>query len=131
MIDILNISLVVLFLWWYKKKVWIYPNNFPPGPRCPIPVLGDAWRFGKELPPALEKLHQKHGPIVGFSFADRPTVSISDYNMIEELLNTNTFSGRPYLGGYIDARGEVDNFNPGIIFGDGPKWSNLRRFTLR
>jgi hypothetical protein len=132
MLDILIISLVVLFLWWYKKTIWIYPDNFPPGPRLPLPVFGDAWRFGKEIPTALEKLHNKHGPIIGFSLAGNRTVSISDFNMLQELLSKDVHSGRAFMAGSNLARGGlVDNFNPGLIFGSGKKFMDMRRFALR
>ncbi len=59
------ITLLTLSVWWYRKKVWIYPDNFPPGPRAPLPILGDALSLGKDIPVGVDKLHEKYGPIIG------------------------------------------------------------------
>ena len=45
MLDILLISTVVLTLYWFLVATR-QPNNFPPGPRWSLPVMGNALQIG-------------------------------------------------------------------------------------
>ena len=132
----LLIFLSALSIWWYWKKVWIYPTNFPPGPRFPLPVLGDAIALGSEPPVNLKKLHQKHGDLVGFLFGSYLTVSVRDFPTLQKILAMKEYSHRTPQPGMELHRRKVDENEPyientSIIHGSGPSWEIMRRFTFR
>jgi len=45
--------LLVAVLWFRSKR---HPKNFPPGPRFPLPLIGDAWVLGSDVTLARNKL---------------------------------------------------------------------------
>ncbi len=66
----------------------------------------------------------------------RPTVSISDYDMIKDAMNKDEFANRPNFQGTNKLRGAkkegIPGFGtPGIILGNGPRWLEVRRYSLR
>ena len=46
---------VVLFAVYHYKK-FSQPANFPPGPRFPLPVIGDAWVMGTDMTAGFNNL---------------------------------------------------------------------------
>ena len=40
-------------LWFLSKR---HPPNFPPGPRLPLPLIGDAYVLGKDVTQGFRKL---------------------------------------------------------------------------
>ena len=47
MLGALIAALIAAVLWWVVAT--LPPKNFPPGPRFPLPVVGDALKIGKNL----------------------------------------------------------------------------------
>ncbi len=129
----LLIFLGILLVWWYKKKVWGYPANFPPGPRFPLPFLGDALSLGLDVPVGLAKLHKKYGDVVGFMMAHHPAISIADFDTLQKTMATDEFSHRPPVPGLELYRreGEIPDISSGIVFGYGHAWKKIHRFALR
>ena len=126
---------VILLVYWYRIKVWVYPQNFPPGPRFPFPIFGDALGLGDgPLSEELAKLHQKHGDLVGFSLGNTPAVSIGDFDTIQEVLVKEEYSSRPPQQGWemFKRKGyKVTNEGIGIVFSYGETCKRIHRFTLR
>ncbi len=124
---------VVLLLRLYLNNVRVYPKNFPPGPRLPLPIFGDALAIGRELPPGLERLHKKYGNIIGFKLGKHFAVSISDYENMSELMFMKEFSGRPPTGGLEMYRrdGEVTKEGTGLIFSHGERFQSYQRFCIK
>ncbi len=63
-----------------------------------------------------------------------PAVFIGDFDLMKEALNRDEFAGRASFEGYNYVRGGTvynNTSTPGVIFGWGPKWLNIRRFSLR
>ena len=90
---ILFMIVVVLLLLWYLQT-WTHPKNFPPGPRKPLPVVGDAYSFDKEVYKSFCDLSREYGDICGFWLGSRRTVVISNFEMIQDILNMHASTGR-------------------------------------
>ena len=50
----------VLILFWYITS-WRHPKYFPPGPRLPFPLIGDAYLLGKDVSEGFSALIKKYG----------------------------------------------------------------------
>ncbi len=123
----------ILFVFWYRKRVWGYPANFPPGPRFPLPFVGDAIALGLDIPVGLAKLHKKHGDIVGFMLAHHPAISIADFDTLQKNMAMDEYSHRSPSPGFELYRreGEIPDIGSGIVLGHGEAWKKVHRFTLR
>ena len=93
MIDVLCVFFAVIFFIWYWKSCQ-HPSNFPPGPRLPLPLLGDAYILGDDLEKGFKNLVLKHGNISGFWLGPDRTVIVSDFELLQELLNKPETSSR-------------------------------------
>ncbi len=49
-----------LYCWSASRR---HPPDFPPGPRLPLPLIGDAYVLGKDVTSGFRKLSKKY---VGF-----------------------------------------------------------------
>ena len=90
---ILFIILVGLLFLWYLQT-WTHPKNFPPGPRKPLPLVGDAYLLDKEVYKSFCDLSAEYGDICGFWLGSRRTVVISNFEMIQDILNMHASTGR-------------------------------------
>lgn len=133
MLDFVLIAVFVLTVWWYRRKTRLYVPGFPPGPRCPLPVVGDMFSIGSQLPSGLASLHKKYGNVVGFALGSHPTVSIADFDLIQEAMGKEELCGKPLMECMSKLRGGTmpDGTVPGLGFGHGEQWLQLRRFSLR
>lgn len=46
-----------LVMYWYRSTR--LPDSFPPGPRRPLPVMGDAYVMGEDIVDGFEQLCKK------------------------------------------------------------------------
>ena len=130
----LIIFLGILFVWWYKKKVWLYPANFPPGPRFPLPVVGDAIALGQDVAVGLVKLHKKHGNVVGFMLGGYPAISIGDFETLQKTYGTDEYSNRTPAPGFEIFRrddGVKNDENTSLSLGHGQQWNIMHNFAVR
>ncbi len=67
-------ALVALSAWWVLRRR--LPAGFPPGPRAPLPVLGDLLSVGTDLTRGYAALAEKYGDIVGFWIGHEKTVLV-------------------------------------------------------
>ncbi|KAM9323956.1 cytochrome P450 2F2-like [Gastrophryne carolinensis] len=82
----------------YGKLLW-RRSKMPPGP-FPLPVLGNFLQIHSEgLLPALLKMSQKYGPVYTVHFGSRPTVVVTGYEALKEVLidDTDAFINRGSL----------------------------------
>ena len=88
---------ILAFIWYWKISQ--LPKNFPPGPRFPLPIVGDAYILGRDISGGLSKVTKKYGKIAGMWMGSERAVLISDFEILQDLLNKNESSGRPRMDG--------------------------------
>lgn len=127
------IYLAVLVLSIFCVYDSIKPANFPPGPRW-LPFVGCFPLFYRlrskhgYVHLAANELTEKYGPVLGIKLGKQRIVIVSSYELIKDVLTREEFNGRP--DGFffrLRALGE----RRGVLFTDGTKWSQHRRFSLR
>ena len=74
-----------------------HPRNFPPGPRAPLPFVGDSYVLGKKLDIGFTNLTQKYGKFVGMWMGPDRTVIVSDFEVLQDILSKNGTENRPKL----------------------------------
>ena len=85
---ILLVFFVTLSFVWYWQN-WSHPKRFPPGPRLPIPIIGDAYTLDKDLYKGLCDLVNRYGNFCGLWFGGNRVVIINDYEACLDILNRN------------------------------------------
>ena len=90
----LAIAVIVVLLVIHHFRKFRYPKNFPPGPRFPLPFIGDGYVMGQDLTKGTHALREKYGDIVGLFFGGTPSVFIFDYDTITEAMAMEEMSGR-------------------------------------
>ena len=73
------------------------PKNFPPGPRKPLPLIGDAYLLGGNLYKGFEKFREEFGPAVGLYLGPQRTVVLNDFDLIQEAFQKDEFQDRLYI----------------------------------
>ena len=97
MLDLLQIFVAVfllLLIFWYYKKSIRHPNDFPPGPRLPLPVLGDSYKLGKDFAFGFQSLTKQYGKMVGLWLGPYRAVVISDFEVLQVILNMSETASR-------------------------------------
>ncbi|XP_031840629.2 methyl farnesoate epoxidase [Nomia melanderi] len=128
-----TISLILLLLCVFCAYDCLKPRNFPPGPKW-LPFFGCFLTFQRlknkhgYVHLAFRELMKTYGPILGLKLGNQKVVVISSHDLVKKVLLRDEFNGRP--GGFffkVRAFGK----NKGILFAEGPSWSQNRRFTMR
>ena len=88
---------LLAFIWYWKTSQ--LPKNFPPGPRFPLPIVGDAYILGRDISGGMSKVTKKYGKIAGMWMGSERAVLISDFEILQDLLNKNESSYRPRMDG--------------------------------
>ena len=107
--EIFLIIIAILGLIWYIKS-WLHPRNFPPGPRFPLPVIGDIYVIGTDFVKGLKKLKVKYGPTFGFWLGNQRCVVITDYDLLHDVMHRHETNSRQRLPAAGTDR--VNNMNP-------------------
>ncbi len=132
MIGLIIVTVTLFVFWWWITKDRRYPKNFPPGPRSPLPLIGDAWCLGTDSYQAFKTLVEKYGPIVGIKIGETLTVILGSFDIIQDALGREEFSARPAFTGLQEVRGTSGKDGlPGVILSSGQTWVEQRRFTLK
>ena len=117
-----------LYTYWMS---WTHPKKFPPGPRKPLPLVGDAYILGADMDKGFQALQEKFGNVVGFWLGLQRAILVSDFDLMQVMLNKLEFSDRmDWSAGVILRRGwSIDSF-PGVLFANGNTWTSMRRNSL-
>ena len=102
MLGLFIVIFSTLSLVWYIKTN-SHPKDFPPGPRLPLPLIGDGYVLGKDFNLGFTKLISKYGKNVGLWLGSNRTVVISDFDTLKDILNLNETSDR---GGMVETEVE-------------------------
>ncbi|KAH0620180.1 hypothetical protein JD844_020186 [Phrynosoma platyrhinos] len=122
---ILCISCLLLSAIW-KSRTW-RKGKLPPGP-TPLPIIGNALQVKTNyLDQTLCKLSEKYGPVFTLYLGVERVVILHGYEAIKEALidRAEEFAARGKL--HI---GDIARKGQGIIFSNGERWKQLRRFAL-
>lgn len=85
MLASLIVFLAILIGFWYWKSCR-HPKGFPPGPRRPIPVFGDAYVLGNDLAKGFSNLSEKYGKVCGFWLGRERAVFVADFDLLQDIL---------------------------------------------
>ncbi|XP_048194595.1 cytochrome P450 2C8-like isoform X3 [Perognathus longimembris pacificus] len=121
---VLGLSCLLLFSIWRQKAE---RRKLPPGP-TPLPIIGNILQLDiKDVTKSLTNFSKVYGPVFTLYFGMKPTVVLYGYEAVKEALidHGEEFSGR----------GKVPLFDQvykglGIIFSNGHRWKEMRRFAL-
>ncbi len=126
MFAIFLVFIATLYYCYWLLVIKRHPDNFPPGPRFPIPFLGDFIGFGRR-PDLIDNLRKEYGDIIGMWKGEGREIVISSYDLLLEASAKDECLGRPQ--GIVKSQLE-DGRVPGIIFSSGQNWIEQRRDTL-
>ncbi|KAM9197493.1 cytochrome P450 2C19-like isoform 2-T2 [Dugong dugon] len=121
---VICLSSLLLFSLWkqsYRK------GKLPPGP-TPVPIIGNILQLDvKDISNSICNFSKAYGPVFTLYFGMKPTVVLHGYEAIKEALIDmgEEFSGR---GHFPVAERASKNF--GVIFSNGKRWKEIRRFSL-
>ena len=93
MLDFLLVFFITLITIWHFTSRQ-HPEKFPPGPRCPLPIIGDSYKLGKRFSSGFSKLTKQYGKVVGLWLGPRRAVLISDFDILQDILNKNATAFR-------------------------------------
>ncbi|XP_055481246.1 cytochrome P450 2C26-like [Psammomys obesus] len=101
--------------------------NLPPGP-TPLPLVGNIFQIDvKDITQSLTNFSKVYGPVFTLYFGMKPTVVLHGYEAVKAALidHGEEFSGR---GSFP----VVDKINKGlgILFSNGKRWKEIRRFSI-
>ncbi|XP_059516835.1 cytochrome P450 2C19-like [Myotis daubentonii] len=111
-------------------SLWIQSSGrrkLPPGP-TPLPIIGNLLQLDvKDISKSFSNLSKVYGPVFTVYFGMKPTVVLHGYEAVKEALidKGKEFSGR---GSFPVA--EKANQGFGILFSNGERWKEIRRFSL-
>ncbi|XP_067316885.1 cytochrome P450 2B4-like [Anolis sagrei] len=114
----------ILLLSWKSRSV---KALLPPGP-SPLPILGNFLQLDQEnLLKSLTKVSEVYGPVFTVYLGLQRIVVLCGYEAVKEGLvdHAEAFGGRgqiPLLSSLLKEHG--------IVFSNGERWRQLRRFTL-
>ncbi|XP_069890693.1 cytochrome P450 2C5-like isoform X1 [Dipodomys merriami] len=121
---VLGLSCLLLISLWKQNSG---RKRLPPGP-TPLPITGNFLQIDiKDIRNSLANFSKIYGPVFTLYFGMKPTVVLHGYEAVKEALidHGEEFSGR-------DTFPAIDQFSkrPGIIFSNGKRWKEMRRFSL-
>ncbi|XP_028629329.1 cytochrome P450 2C55 [Grammomys surdaster] len=121
---VLTLSCLLLLSLWRQSSG---RGKLPPGP-TPLPIIGNILQIDvKDISKSIKKFSKVYGPVFTLYFGMKPTVVVHGYEAVKEALDDlgEEFSGR----GVFPIVEKVNN-HLGVIFSNGKKWKELRRFSL-
>ncbi|XP_043782388.1 cytochrome P450 2C25-like isoform X3 [Cervus elaphus] len=116
-------SLLLLSFWKQSSG----RGKLPPGP-TPLPILGNILQLDVEdISKSLTNLSKVYGPVFTLYFGMKPMVVLHGYEAVKEALTDlgEEFSGR----GHLPVSEKVRKGH-GVIFSNGKRWKETRRFSL-
>ncbi|KAM4641984.1 uncharacterized protein O3C94_016344 [Discoglossus pictus] len=102
-------------------------GNLPPGP-TPLPLLGNALQLDfRNIVREFTKIGSQYGPVSMVYLGPRPVVILNGYEVVREALieNGEVFGSRGIL-----PLAEIVFKGHGVLFSNGERWKQIRRFSL-
>ncbi|KAM9617508.1 cytochrome P450 2C19 isoform 2-T2 [Trichechus inunguis] len=121
---VICLSSLLLFSLWKQSYG---KGKLPPGP-TPLPIIGNILHVDvKDISSSLRNFSKAYGPVFTLYFGMKPTVVLHGYEAIKEALIDlgEEFSGRGH-----SPVAERASKNFGVIFSNGKRWKEIRRFSL-
>ncbi|XP_069316146.1 cytochrome P450 2C20-like isoform X1 [Eulemur rufifrons] len=116
-------SLLFLFLWRQSSG----RGKLPPGP-TPLPIIGNILQIDvKNKNKSFSHFSQVYGPVFTVYFGMKPVVVLHGYETVKEALIDH---GEEFSGRGLFPLAERTSKGFGIIFSNGSRWKEIRRFTL-
>ncbi|XP_058399575.1 cytochrome P450 2C19-like isoform X2 [Diceros bicornis minor] len=115
--------LLLLSLWKQSSR----KAKLPPGP-TPLPVIGNILQLDvNDISKSLINLSKVYGPVFTLYLGLKPTVVLHGYEAVKEALIDlgEEFSGRGHFPIF-----ERASKGQGIVFSNGKRWKEIRRFCL-
>ncbi|XP_012295036.2 cytochrome P450 2C20 [Aotus nancymaae] len=121
---LLCLSFLLLFSLWRQSSG---RGKLPPGP-TPLPIVGNILQIDvKDICKSFSNLSKVYGSVFTVYFGMKPVVVLHGYEAVKEALidNGEEFSGRSVFP--IPQRTTKEL---GIVFSNGKRWKEIRRFSL-
>ncbi|XP_011819320.1 PREDICTED: cytochrome P450 2C21-like isoform X2 [Colobus angolensis palliatus] len=121
---VICLSCLILLSLWNRSYA---KGKLPPGP-TPLPIIGNILQLKtKNISKSISVLAKDYGPVFTIYFGMKPTVVLHGYKAIKEALidQGEVFSGR---GSFPVVEKIAQGF--GVIFSNGDRWKQIRRFSL-
>ncbi|XP_077800962.1 cytochrome P450 family 2 subfamily C member 76 isoform X3 [Macaca mulatta] len=121
---VICLSCLILLSLWNRSYA---KGKLPPGP-TPLPIIGNILQLNtKNISKSISMLAKYYGPVFTVYFGMKPTVVLHGYKAIKEALidQGEVFSGR---GSFPVIEKITQGF--GVIFSNGERWRQIRRFSL-
>ncbi|XP_033081021.1 cytochrome P450 2C9-like isoform X1 [Trachypithecus francoisi] len=121
---VLCLSCLLLLSLWRQRSG---RGKLPPGP-TPLPVIGNILQINiKDVSKSLTNLSKVYGPVFTLYFGLQRVVVLHGYEAVKEALIDlgEEFSGR----GHIPLADRASR-GFGIVFSNGKRWKEIRRFSL-
>ncbi|XP_069814559.1 cytochrome P450 2C8-like isoform X3 [Dendropsophus ebraccatus] len=122
---LLVLVLTFLVMMWVRRKG--QQSKFPPGP-TPLPLLGNILQIDfKNIVEEFVQFGTKYGPVSMAYLGPKKVLILNGYDIVREayLEQGDVFSDRPGL-----AIPEMVFKGHGVLFTNGERWKQMRRFTL-
>ncbi|XP_012621903.1 cytochrome P450 2C18-like [Microcebus murinus] len=115
--------LFLLFLWRQSPG----RGKLPPGP-TPLPIIGNILQIDvKNMKKTISNFSKVYGPVFTVYFGMKPAVVLHGYEAVKEALIDH---GEEFSGRALFPLSERISKGLGIIFSNGNRWKEIRRFTL-
>lgn len=125
-------TLLLIFILTFLVTMWArrkgqQSTKFPPGP-TPLPLLGNLLQIDfNNIVEQFVQFGSKYGPVSMAYLGPKKVVILNGYDVVREafLEKGEVFSDRPSL-----AIPEMVFKGHGLLFTNGERWKQMRRFTL-
>ncbi|XP_020019995.2 cytochrome P450 2C18-like [Castor canadensis] len=121
---VLTLSCLLLLSFWRQSSG---RGKLPPGP-TPLPLIGNVLQIDiKNISKSLTNLSKVYGPVFTLYFGLKPSVVLHGYEAVKEAL---VDLGEEFAGRGSFPVSERVNKGLGILFSNGKRWKEIRRFSL-